>query len=192
VRFGRLTSHMFKRLKAVGFLGLRAGGPISDFTHPNTMQRLAALGGVVRAGHIQNYTNAPVVCGCIGFWFNSPKTVGNILYPLTQCARDQTCIRPNGANGFHLNGVPTQSKCNRGHEGHCHRGDQSALSIILYEAFEGRDQQSSHENQFPYIASVNELRVTMERNLGHKQALPNRCAHEFNRPSLAALNCDHA
>ncbi len=143
-RFGRPKAAMYRRLAEVGFLGMPTSPPIADFTHPATIRELARLSPVVGSGNIRDYTAAPMVCGCVGFWVNRAFVRDTLLEPLVQCALQQSCIQPSNASGFQLNGVTNRNDdrviCRKGLEGRCHRGDQSALSTILYEAFKGRQR----------------------------------------------------
>ena len=115
----------------LGFVGRATAGPVAMYTHPDTVADLAKLGAAVRSD-IRDYVAAPMVCGCLNIW--SHKALERIIEPWAACAARRECILPRGADGLD-NRAGLSKTCRPGLQGHCHRNDQSALSIILFEAF---------------------------------------------------------
>ena len=75
-----------------------------------------------------------MVCGCLSLWANNRFVQDELLMPWRACVSSRACILPDGADGQD-NGIGLRKTCAPGPSGHCHRGDQSALSILLYDAF---------------------------------------------------------
>jgi hypothetical protein len=127
-----------------GFVGRQTASPIAMYTHPGmafelARDRAARTGGdsVVAAANISEYSTAPMVCGCLLLWANTRFVLEQLLAPWESCTNRRSCILPVGADGQD-NHIGLSTRCKPGLSGHCHRGDQSALSIILYEAFDVR------------------------------------------------------
>uniref|UniRef100_A0A7S4G5W6 Uncharacterized protein n=1 Tax=Eutreptiella gymnastica TaxID=73025 RepID=A0A7S4G5W6_9EUGL len=124
-----------RQAQAIGVMGRTTVGPIAKYTHPDTIRALSALAPqVVTHMDIQDYTHAPMICGCISFWAAGALTRELILPPFSACSQNQSCIKPKGATGFKQTGGG-HKKCQPGYSGKCHRGDQSVLSTILYELY---------------------------------------------------------
>jgi len=136
------TSRLLSLARCHGFVGKTAASPLSNYTHPDMLGQLARLirGGLAEQ-QLTAYSHAPMVCGCVGVFINVAFTREHIISPWVACATTPACILPAGADGFKVYGSPTGSiagfdaQCRPGVEGHCHRGDQSALSVILYELY---------------------------------------------------------
>ena len=132
---GPLSSSLIAAVQEHGFLGRQTASPVSSYTHP---QMAIELGNQRHAQvSLTDYATAPMVCGCISLWARKPFVVDRLLDPWMSCTTRPACILPPGADGQD-NRAGLSTKCRPGLEGHCHRGDQSALSIILYDAFEAR------------------------------------------------------
>ena len=130
----RLQSHFTTRLlnavENIGFVGRMTSSPVSLYTHPTTIAELTRNINYNKT----RYINAPMICGCIQFWAKKKDVIENILKPFMKCTSTKSCILPDGADGQE-NEIGLSKKCRPGKDGHCHRGDQSALSVILYDKF---------------------------------------------------------
>jgi hypothetical protein len=141
-RISKITQEMFDRTAKIGMMGRETSSPVADYTHPNTFSELFARNPeLMTTGDINDFAEAPMVCGCNQIWHKSEFTMNKIVRPLVDCALREECIKPKGADGFWVSnarGKYPGGKCKTGHDGHCHRGDQAAMSAILYEVFEMR------------------------------------------------------
>ena len=107
-----------------------------------------------------------MICGCINFWRNSDFVWNRILIPWAICASRDECLLPSGAGGFEGRG-----RCQAGYKGKCHRGDQSALSIILFEIFgsesslvwKKQESTSSQGIPPPYMLNISKSYVDHHR-----------------------------
>lgn len=156
-----LSDALLKAVQTIGFVGRQTSSPVAMYTHPQmavelTRARLrrssgdltSRLGGysdlpaaaLARAGANLSalYMDAPMVCGCVSLWAHRPDVMERLIEPWAECTRTRACILPPGADGQD-NRIGLSTRCRPGLQGHCHRGDQSALSIILYEAFAVRE-----------------------------------------------------
>jgi hypothetical protein len=113
---------------------------IAYITHPEMVRQLSSLTG--GPSDLKAYLDIPIVYGGLNFWHASPWTLKNVAEPWAACAAREACILPSGADGFN-NRAGLSKVCRRGLEGHCHRGDMSALGILLCEAFHARDHVTS-------------------------------------------------
>ena len=135
----RLSDALLAAVRILGFVGRQTASPIALYTHPQMAVELFRQKprNETTAGNLSTYLDAPMVCGCIGLWANTPFVLEHLLKPWASCTARPACILPAGADGQD-NHIGLPKLCRPGLEGHCHRGDQSALSIILYEAFGAR------------------------------------------------------
>ena len=150
-----LGAALLDAVTRTGFIGRRTAGPVALYTHPRMAAELLQL-GAGRSGDIRDYLDAPMVCGCFSLW--SSAALRRVVEPWLACASRRECILPPGADGLD-NRVKGMSKlCKRGLEGHCHRNDQSALSIILHDAFRERSTTTSGSS-VPHTSSHLRLRA---------------------------------
>jgi len=124
------------------FVGKTTASPIAMYTHPKTFTELARISRNRTRPEIREYMHARMVCGCVSLWKNTRFARLRIMQPWVQCAKQRSCIQPAGADGFKVNNNSVESmpvgfdtECRPGLDGHCHRGDQSVLSTILFELF---------------------------------------------------------
>ena len=144
-----LSNELLTAVQSIGFVGRRTASPVAMYTHPMMAVELARgrqrrrdgdRFAVAEAANLSaHYMDAPMVCGCVSLWANTPAVMHRLIRPWAECAMERSCILPHGADGQD-NRIGLSTRCRPGLEGHCHRGDQSALSIILYEAFRVRDK----------------------------------------------------
>merc|ERR1712217_117401 len=114
---------------------------------------------------------APVLAGSSTIWRNSKLVRNTILAPFMSCASHNSCIRPPGARGFRVNNLTDSTEsvsvvC-KADLCHDHRGDQSALSAIMFDA-SGRQLQKSNNHliaEVPYINETMRKYMTMHRFL---------------------------
>jgi hypothetical protein len=155
-RFTNITQAMFDQTAKIGVMGRQTSSPAADYTHPNTIAELFARNPeVMSTGDINAYAEAPMVCGCNQIWHKSEFTMSKIVNPLVDCALSEQCIKPKGADGFWVSngrGRFPGGKCRRGRNGHCHRGDQAAMSVLLYEVFEMRKHRMHNPEHRPFDA----------------------------------------
>ena len=120
------------RLQVHGVVTRKTAGDVASYTHPATFKELG--GGRALAA----YAGVGLVCGCVSVWRPSPLLLERVVEPWAWCGARDECIRPKGADGFKVSGryQPGHS-CRPGPLGHCHRGDQSVLSILLHDVFQG-------------------------------------------------------
>jgi hypothetical protein len=157
-------------LAVTGVVGRVTSSPVAHYTHPQTF---VALGGGRAIGQ---YTAVPMMCGCVSLWQPGPTLMQRVLKPWTDCARREDCIKPKAASGFKLNGHYTHP-CQPGLSGHCHRGDQSVLSILLHDHFVGAagSPNGSHASKWPpYLYTHLSEVVRTERNAQRNVSL-RRC-----------------
>jgi len=154
---GHLPRGLLARTQFVGVVGKLTNGPVAMYTHPQTIQQLAKMAPFVTHGNIENYTEAPIVCGCATLWSNT-KFVREVIFKhFASCATHGDCILPKEAGGFNVNGAKKWQKgtprtgCFPTLRGTCHRGDQSVLSTLLYEAYELKVRK---EDALPYVSST--------------------------------------
>ena len=133
-----LSPALIAAVQTRGFVGRQTASPIAMYTHPQMATELARDRSVAEVPvNISDYNTAPMVCGCMLMWANMPFALDQLLTPWEKCINRRACILPEGADGQD-NHIGLSTRCRPGLDGHCHRGDQSALSIILYEAFDVR------------------------------------------------------
>ena len=152
-----LTNDLLEAARRTGFVGRQTASPVAMYTHPQMAVELARLrrpahqtrGGssdvlvdASTANLSTRYKNAPMVCGCISLWAHTPTVMQQLIAPWVECVSMRDCILPTGADGQD-NHIGLSKTCRPGLEGHCHRGDQSALSIILYEAYNAHSTQAA-------------------------------------------------
>ena len=161
---------------AGGYIGRETTGPLSNYTHPGTLKQLSQISEFVKEKEITKYMSAPVVCGCVGVYANTLKLWEKIVNPFVDCAKMPACIRPKGADGFH-----GHSRCHPGLEGHCHRGDQSVLSALLFNRFDawGRPwnttKGAAHADELPYIQENLLASFLVTKRNDHRSAEPQTC-----------------
>ena len=141
------------RANALGFYGRKTTSPVSQYTHPESFRLLAAIAGptVPVDPDILDYGGTCMVCGCFSMWHPMHTSiVTDVLVPWVECAKNITCMVPEGAEGFvtlntRLNINP---RCATGFDGKCHRGDQSILSVLLryHTKKEGLNLEMDFEN----------------------------------------------
>ena len=130
-----IASFLQGRVRLAGFVSRATDGPASKYTHA---AMIGALGRIVptrvaRYASLRAYDNVPSACGCVSFWRVSEYIESTLLAPWVACALERECIMPTGASGFKEKG----KGCHPGYTGRCHRGDQSALSILAFSLFGG-------------------------------------------------------
>ena len=128
--------HTLRHSIPVVGLSNNEGEVVARITHPGMVRELADIVG--GPSDLQQYMRVPVACGGIHFWSATDWTIQHVMRPWAACAARDSCILPSGASGFN-NRAGLPALCRKGLEGHCHRGDMSALSIVLSEAFHVRD-----------------------------------------------------
>ena len=144
-----LSANLLAAVQEIGFVGRQTTSPVAMYTHPQMAAELAAARlrrssssshnvdeqtAAAATNQSARYMDAPMVCGCINLWAHTPDVMERLLAPWAECTRTRSCILPPGADGQD-NRIGLSTRCRPGLEGHCHRGDQSALSIVLYDAF---------------------------------------------------------
>jgi len=137
---------ILEQTRRVGFVGRKTIGPVAMYTHPQTAKLLGPLIPSARKNNLSlgDLMKAPMVCGCVQIWANTESAISNLFMPWKICAGQEQCILPKGADGFKRNGQYVKGhECKPGLLGKCHRGDQSALSIVLYEAFQVRTNKTA-------------------------------------------------
>ena len=156
-----LSDDLLAAVRTTGIVGRKTASPIAMYTHPQMAVELGLarqrrydsswssatedalrLAATTSANLSTHYMTAPMVCGCVSLWAHTPAVVRDLLAPWIDCVSRRECILPHGADGQD-NHIGLSTRCRPGLEGHCHRGDQSALSIILYEAFNVRAKGGS-------------------------------------------------
>lgn len=171
---------------AGGVLGRATSGDVAHYTHPHTF---AAMGN---GRSIEHYHGVPIVCGCVSLWQPTAAVLKQVLEPWAACAAQEQCIKPAGADGFKIDGRYVEGhSCRPGLQGHCHRGDQSVLSILLHDRAVSNATRngSAAPGSLPYLYSGLDSVVRTER--GSRSSLPLRqCAASIaspqRAPSLAA------
>ena len=129
---------------------------------PSARTRLATSAGVspprtatftALGRNASSYDHVPVACGCVSLWRPFRSIIANLVEPWAQCAVRDECIRPAGADGFKINGpngtgLPSM-KCRPGDDGrHCHRGDQSVLSILAWDLYRNSSDYLHNSSDF--------------------------------------------
>ena len=152
-------------LSRTGVVSRETSGDVASYTHPSTF---AAMGN---DRTLEQYGGVPMACGCVSLWQPTARVLEAVAQPWARCALREECIRPRGADGFKVLGLhagvqavgyPTGHGCRAGHLGHCHRGDQSALSILLHDAFAASPAESAPpalRRPPAYLPSSDVLRV---------------------------------
>lgn len=131
-----LGTPLLDAVRRIGYVGRETIGPVARYTHPRMAVELAKI-GAVSSTDLRDYLDVPMVCGCLSFWSRTPTVLERFIRPWAACATRRECILPPGADGLD-NRAGLSRRCRPGLEGHCHRNDQSALSMILHEAFRSR------------------------------------------------------
>ena len=151
-----LSAELLSAVQTIGVVGRKTASPIAFYTHQDMVTEIATLmqsaSGTntipIPRRSLHEYMDAPMVCGCLNIWANTPFVLEQLLAPWLSCVTSRACILPVGADGQD-NRIGLSSKCSPGLGGHCHRGDQSALSVILYEAFKVRAR-----GEAPYLRNT--------------------------------------
>ena len=154
IRFGDTFPQpaLVEALSRYGFISRPTNGPVALYTHPNTARKLHEITGGRVHPELVEYTSAPMACGCFSVWRADSWTIEELATPWAVCARTAQCILPRGSKGFN-NRAGFSQTCKPGFEGACHRGDQSALSLILFEAFAVRRSYGNSTQLLPTKAS---------------------------------------
>ena len=136
-----LSASLVHAAQTIGIVGRRTASPVAYYTHQamvielaKIMRREPATASLPEHPSLRHYMDSPMVCGCLSLWTNTPFVMERLVGPWIACTSRRACILPRGADGQD-NHIGLATKCVPGLEGHCHRGDQSALSVILYEVF---------------------------------------------------------
>ena len=166
-----LTPALLESVQLEGFVGRKTASPISMYTHPRMAFELSKPSAQNAADALSRYTSAPMVCGCLSLWANTPFVRERLLSPWKDCVSRRECILPEGADGQD-NGIGLRTSCRPGIAGHCHRGDQSALSILLYDVFNAttsylRNTTVGPESWRKCEAVLYGTRITTERSSRH-------------------------
>lgn len=195
-----LSSPLLEAVRTVGFVSRPTDGPVAMYTHAGTALELTRL-GAAKTADINEYMQVPMACGCLSLW--SRQVLDRVVEPWAACAMLRECILPTGADGLD-NWAGLSKRCRPGLNGHCHRNDQSALSIILHRVFDhphirnrsttawspGRDRHGAGQGEAPYlrntsrgtetwrmgVARVHGTVITTERSSRHSPA-PTRHAN---------------
>lgn len=143
-----LTPALLAAVHEIGFVGRQTASPVAMYAHPDMAGQLETMRlrryrrtftGDAQPQMVTNlsarYLDAPMVCGCVSLWAHTPAVMRRLIAPWVECVTTRDCILPPGADGQD-NRIGLSKVCRAGLGGHCHRGDQAALSIILYEAFD--------------------------------------------------------
>lgn len=130
-RFKQNLESLVRRAFEVGHLTRHTAGPIALYTHPQTIKVLAepaVAGNIVAHDNIQDYVNATMIAAGIGIYPKNPLT-DQIVNAWVRCMMLPRCVTPTTSSGW-----DGTQKCRPDLKGHCHRVDQSALNVILFEA----------------------------------------------------------
>ena len=128
-----LLNYKFWRLQnTVGVLATNMRHNIANFTHPDMVDQLSnTIMRLSPSRTISDYLESPSINGASQVYRKNTFVMNQIMKPWLLCATNKDCIMPEGSSGFR--GSSVSEDCVRDLQGHCHRGDQSALSIILWE-----------------------------------------------------------
>lgn len=120
----------WKRAEKFGVLPFENPGTrLRRNTHPRSFEILQDLTNGF-TGNVSSYKRVHTVMGGFHIWRGGHKFAREIITYWKDCALNYTCMAPPGASGFKHNPVGSDV-CIRDLLGHCHRGDQSILSILL-------------------------------------------------------------
>ena len=134
---GPLSASLIAAALSSGIVARKTASPVAYYTHERMVVEIAKIMNNTRSS-LKYYMDVPMVCGCLSLWANTPFILEQVIAPWVTCTQQRNCILPTGADGQD-NRIGLSTKCVPGLEGHCHRGDQSALSVILHESFRARE-----------------------------------------------------
>lgn len=141
---------------------------------------------------IRDYNRTSMVCGCFSIWHPiHTSIVRNVVEPWVSCAKNITCMVPEGSEGFMTLNVKLNisHRCRVGFEGKCHRADQSIVSTLLryHAAKEGVDVTVDH-------GTVNEDELETPLFPAHYTTLGmviSRGANRIPRPRLCNVTAEN-
>lgn len=170
-RFHGDIKPLVKRAFEIGFLSRKGMSPIGKYTHPQMIDVLAepeVAGDIVTHTNILDYANDHAIMIASGFGiYPKINLTERIIDAWVRCMLLERCFAPPTASGWHGMGM-----CVPDLKGHCHRGDQSALNVILYELL-GRNA-----TPFPPYASDevrNQIKTFRSANDRSPENSPRQC-----------------
>jgi len=135
IRFLRpVTMEMVNFARRIGIGCVEINSHVSLHTHPHMVHRLHLLKPqFIPNRKLSFYNSTRMVMGGFMLWAKVNVSINLLFHAWSLCLNDRMCVLPTGASGFVVG--QRQTPCIPDMHGHCHYGDQSALSIILSEYY---------------------------------------------------------